>query len=83
MKIIEIIKKEYQKDVEHFGKNKTIILYVQFIILCLIGFIGCLLGFINDDLATIAVFVLMGWGAILMLYLIIICIIAKFKRTSR
>lgn len=81
MKLIEIMKKEYQKDVEHFGKNKTIILYVQFIILCLIGFIGCILGFINDDLATIAVFVLMGWGAMLMLYLIIIYIIAKLKRT--
>lgn len=35
------------------------------------------------ELTEKSVFVLMGWGAILMLYLIIICIIAKFKRTSR
>lgn len=81
MRLIEIMKKEYKKDIEHFGKSKTIILYVQFLILCLIGIIGCILSFINDELVTIAVFVLMGWGAMLMVYLVIICIIAKFKRT--
>lgn len=81
MKLIEIMKKEYQKDVGHFGKIKTILLYVQFVIMCMIAVIGLILGWFDEKLQLISLLVLMGTGSFLILYLTIICIIAKFKRT--
>lgn len=79
MKLKEKIKEEYQRDVKHFGKVETIILYVLVLILFLTGIIGGILGLINKKFQTICIIVLFGVGSFSVLYLIIICIMAKLK----
>lgn len=81
MNLQEKIKEEYQKDVKHFGKIQTIILYALFLIFCLIGIIGCILGLIDEKFQTFCIRILFGVGGLFILYLIMICLIAKFKRT--
>ncbi len=81
MKLLKIIKEEYQKDVKHFGKIQTIILYVQFLIVCLIAVIGCILGLIDEKLQSVSLIILFSVGDLFIFYLIMICLIAKFKRT--
>lgn len=81
MKLLKIINEEYRSDVEHFGKVKTIILYVQFVIVGLIAVLIGILGWFDEKLQVISLLVLMGTGSFMILYLIMICIIAKFKRT--
>ena len=81
MKLLKIINEEYRSDVEHFAKVKTIILYVQFVIVGLIAVLIGILGWFDEKLQVISLLVLMGTGSFMILYLIMICIIAKFKRT--
>ncbi|MDE6946303.1 MAG: hypothetical protein K2P14_03870 [Anaeroplasmataceae bacterium] len=81
MKLLKIIKEEYKKDVKHFGKIQTIILYVQFLIVCLIAVIGCILGLIDEKLQSVSLIILFSVGDLFIFYLIMICLIAKFKRT--
>ncbi len=81
MRVIEIIKEEYQKDVKHFGKVQTIILYAQFLIVCLIAVIGCILGLNDERLQSVSLIILFSVEGLFVLYLIIICIIARLKRT--
>ncbi len=79
MKLKEKIKEEYQRDVEHFGKLQTIILYALVLILFLTGIIGGILGLIDEKFQTVCIIVLFGVGGLSILYLIIICIMAKLK----
>ncbi|MCI9652805.1 MAG: hypothetical protein HFG91_00445 [Acholeplasmatales bacterium] len=81
MKLLKIIKEEYRKDVKHFGKLQTIILYVQFFIVCLIAVIGYILGLIDEKLQSVSLIILFSVGNFFILYLIMICLIAKIKRT--
>ncbi len=81
MKLLKIIKEEYQKDVKHFGKIQTIILYVQFLIVCLIAVIGCILGLIDEKFQSVSLIILFSVGDLFIFYLIMICLIARLKRT--
>lgn len=82
MRVIEIIKEEYQKDVKHFGQVQTIILYVQFLIVCLIAVIGCILGLIDEKLQSVSLIILFSVGDLFIFYLIMIYLIARLKRTG-
>lgn len=81
MKLLKIIKEEYQKDVKNFGKFQTIILYVQFVIAGLIAVLIGILGWFDEKLQLISFLVLIVTGSFIILYLIMICLIAKLKRT--
>lgn len=81
MKLLKIINEEYQKDVKHFGKIQTIILYVQFIIVGLIAVIIGILGLNDERLQSVSLIILLSVEGLFVLYLIIICIIARLKRT--
>lgn len=81
MKLLKIIKEEYKKDVEHFGKLQTILLYVLLITLCLMFLIGTLVAIVTGKIVMIVAYFIMGYAALALVYFIIICLLAKFKRT--